>query len=123
MRNGFDAEFEIENIIDDIRHYFATNGNKDTKAVIGISGGKDSTIAATLLCRALGKDRVFGVLMPDGEQKDIAHARKVCEYLNISRSRFDDLVLSGKLPRGKKLKNSNNLVWYKDEIISAIDES
>ena len=47
---------------------------------------------------------------------------EVCEYLNISRSRFDDLVREGKLPRGKKLKNSNNLVWYKDEIISAIDK-
>lgn len=57
----------------------------------------------------------------------IAHIKmtkpQVCEYLNIGRSRFDELVLSGKLPRGKKLKNSNNLVWYKDEIISAIDES
>jgi NAD+ synthase len=83
MRNGFDAEFEIENIIDDIRHYFATNGNKDTKAIIGISGGKDSTIAAALLVRALGNDRVIGVLMPDGDQKDIADARAVCEYLHI----------------------------------------
>ena len=83
MRNGFDAEFEIMNIIDDIRHYFATNGNKDTKAIIGISGGKDSTIAAALLVRALGNDRVIGVLMPDGDQKDIADAREVCEYLHI----------------------------------------
>ena len=46
---------------------------------------------------------------------------EVCEYLNISRSRFDDLVREGKLPRGKKVKHKNNLVWYKDEIISAID--
>ena len=43
MRNGFDAEFEITNIIDDIRHYFATNGSKDTKAIIGISAGKYSS--------------------------------------------------------------------------------
>lgn len=83
MRNGFDAEFEIMNIVDDIRHYFATNGSKDTKAIIGISGGKDSTIAAALLVRALGSDRVIGVLMPDGDQKDIADARAVCEYLHI----------------------------------------
>lgn len=81
--NGFNVEFEITNIIDDIRHYFATNGSKDTKAVIGISGGKDSTIAAALLVRALGNDRVIGVMMPDGDQKDIADARAVCEYLNI----------------------------------------
>ena len=46
---------------------------------------------------------------------------EVCEYLNISRSRFDDLVREGRLPRGKKVKHKNNLVWYKDEIISAID--
>ena len=83
MRNGFDAEFEIMNIIVDIRHYFATNGNKDTKASIGISGGKDSTIAAALLVRALGNDRVIGVLMPDGDQKDIADARAASEYLHI----------------------------------------
>lgn len=79
----WDVNFEINNIIDDIRHYFATNGNKDTKAVIGISGGKDSTIAAALLVRALGNDRVIGVLMPDGDQKDIEDARRVCEYLHI----------------------------------------
>ena len=83
MRNGFDAEFEITNIVDDIRHYFATNGSKDTKAIIGISGGKDSTIAVALLVRALGNDKVIGVLMPDGNQKDIEDARAVCEYLNI----------------------------------------
>ena len=46
---------------------------------------------------------------------------EVCEYLNISRSRFDDLVREGRIPRGKKVKHKNNLVWYKDEIISAID--
>ena len=83
MRNGFDAEFEVKNIIDDIRHYFATNGGKDTKAVIGISGGKDSTIAAALLVHALGNDRVIGVMMPDGNQKDIEDARAVCNYLHI----------------------------------------
>lgn len=80
---SWNVETEIKNIIDDIRHYFATNGGPDTKAVIGISGGKDSTIAAALLCRAIGSDRVFGVLMPDGDQKDIADAREVCEYLHI----------------------------------------
>lgn len=83
MRNGFDAEFEIKNIVDDIRHYFVANGGADTKAIIGISGGKDSTIAAALLVRALGNDRVIGVLMPDGNQKDIDDAREVCEYLHI----------------------------------------
>lgn len=79
----FDPAKEIIHIVDDIRHYFANNGSPDTKAVIGISGGKDSTIAATLLAMALGSDRVIGVLMPNGDQKDIADAREVCEMLGI----------------------------------------
>ena len=80
---SWNVETEIKNIIDDIRHYFSVNGDVNTKAVIGISGGKDSTVAAALLVRALGNDRVFGVLMPDGDQKDLADAREVCEYLHI----------------------------------------
>ena len=55
----------------------------DGNVCISFSGGKDSTIAAALLVRALGNDRVFGVLMPDGDQKDLADAREVCEYLHI----------------------------------------
>ena len=79
----FDPAKEVVHIIDDIRHYFAKNGGPDTKAVIGISGGKDSTIAATLLAMALGSDRVVVVLMPNGDQKDITDAREVCEMLGI----------------------------------------
>ena len=79
----FDAQKEVVHIIDDIRHYFVENGRADTKAIIGISGGKDSTIAAALLAMALGSDRVIGVLMPEGEQKDIEDARKVCKILGI----------------------------------------
>lgn len=79
----FNVDVEIKNIIDDIRHYFALNGNENTKAVIGISGGKDSTIAAALLVKALGKDRVFGVMMPDGNQKDLDDAVEVCKILDI----------------------------------------
>ena len=48
---------------------------------------------------------------------------EVCDYVNISRSRFDDLVREGKFPRGKKVKHKTNLIWYKDEILSAIDDS
>lgn len=65
-----------------IRDWFATNG-PDCNAVIGISGGKDSTVAAGLLVEALGKDRVIGVLMPNGEQNDIDDAIRVCYYLDI----------------------------------------
>ena len=52
-------------------------------AVIGISGGKDSSVVATLCVEALGKDRVIGVLMPDGYQKDIGDAEQLCEHLGI----------------------------------------
>lgn len=79
----FDPEKEVAHIIDEIRHYFARNGSPNTKAVIGISGGKDSTIAAALLTMALGSNRVVGVLMPNGDQKDISDAREVCEMLGI----------------------------------------
>lgn len=58
---------------------------KDKKgpAVIGISGGKDSTICAALLTEALGKDRVIGVMLPNGEQKDISDSKKVIDTLGI----------------------------------------
>ncbi|MBO6241667.1 MAG: NAD(+) synthase [Butyrivibrio sp.] len=80
--NDFDAKREIENITAWIKEWFGNNGPK-ASAVIGLSGGKDSTIVAALLVRALGKDRVVGVLMPDGEQKDIDDSKKVAEILGI----------------------------------------
>ena len=78
----FNSEEEIENITEWIRQWFAANG-PSANAVIGLSGGKDSTIVAHLLVRALGKERVIGVLMPDGEQKDIDDSKRVVELLGI----------------------------------------
>lgn len=78
----FNAEEQRDHIIDWIKDYFAKEG-PDAKAVIGISGGKDSTIAAALLVRALGRDKVVGVLMPNGTQSDITDSKRVCEYLSI----------------------------------------
>ena len=79
-------EFEVKKIKEELvkwlQDWFMENGY-GCKAVIGISGGKDSTITAALCVEALGKDRVFGVLMPNGEQKDISDSIKVCELLNI----------------------------------------
>ena len=66
-----------------IKNYFEYNGTPETKAVIGISGGKDSTIAAALLVKALGRDRVIGVMMPNGEQSDIEDSINVCNILGI----------------------------------------
>jgi NAD+ synthase len=81
MTSEFKPLVEIDNIVGWIKDYFVDQPK--AKAVIGISGGKDSTIAAALLVRALGSDRVIGVMMPEGEQKDLEDAKNVCKILNI----------------------------------------
>lgn len=65
-----------------IRKFFDENG-KGCNAVLGISGGKDSSVAAALCVEALGKDRVIGVLMPNGEQFDIDMSYLLCNHLGI----------------------------------------
>lgn len=57
-----------------------TGGNK---LILGISGGKDSSVVAALCSEALGEDNVIGVLMPDGIQKDISYSVDICNYLGI----------------------------------------
>ncbi len=57
----------------------------DGKAIIGISGGKDSTVAAALCAKALGPNRVVGVMMPNGEQSDIKDSIWVCDLLDIHK--------------------------------------
>lgn len=69
------------NCINWIKDYF--KDNPDGKAIIGISGGKDSTIAAALCVEALGADRVVGVMMPQGIQTDIKDSYDVCRYLDL----------------------------------------
>lgn len=56
-----------------------------SKVVLGISGGKDSTVAAAICARALGRENVYGVMMPDGQQADIQDSIRVCEALGIQR--------------------------------------
>ena len=65
-----------------IRDFFENNG-RGCNAVIGISGGKDSSVAAALCVEALGRERVIGVLMPCGEQHDIDAAFLLCKHLGI----------------------------------------
>ena len=78
----FDA-LKIKNeIVSWIRDFFEKNG-PGCNAVVGISGGKDSSIVAALCCEALGKDRVIGVLMPDGVQPDIDMAQLLVSHLGI----------------------------------------
>lgn len=66
-----------------IREWFEENG-KGCNAVVGISGGKDSSVVAALCVEALGRERVIGVLMPCGEQADIDMARKLVNHLGIT---------------------------------------
>ena len=78
--------FQVKKITNDcirwIRDFFEENG-KGCNAVVGISGGKDSSIVAALCVKALGKDRVIGVLMPNGEQADIDKAQLLVYTLGI----------------------------------------
>ena len=78
----FNAQAVKDNCVEWIRDFFEHNG-RGCSAVIGISGGKDSSVAAALCAEALGRDRVIGVLMPCGEQHDIDAAYALCEHLGI----------------------------------------
>lgn len=80
--NDFNAIDVKNKCVDWIRNFFEENG-KGCNAVIGISGGKDSSIVAALCVEALGNDRVIGVLMPNGEQSDISYSYFLCRNLGI----------------------------------------
>lgn len=82
MDYKFDVEKVTNSIIEWIRDWFEKNG-PDCNCCVAISGGKDSTIVAALCVEALGKDRVIGVMMPNGVQKDIADSIRVCDFLGI----------------------------------------
>lgn len=82
MSYVFDVEKTKNECVEWIRKFFEENGS-GCNAVIGISGGKDSSIVAALCVEALGKDRVIGVLMPNGEQADIDMAMLLVEHLGI----------------------------------------
>lgn len=81
--SNFNAKKVKDDIVQWLRDWFSVNGN-GCKAVIGISGGIDSSVVSALCVEALGKDRVFGVLMPDGEQKDISDAIHLVKHLDIN---------------------------------------
>ena len=81
MQN-FDVKTVTENAVQWIKDWFEQNG-KDCNAVVGISGGKDSSIVAALCVQALGKERVIGVLMPNGEQSDIDCSKQLVAHLGI----------------------------------------
>lgn len=95
----FNAKKVKDQCVEWIREFFKNNGS-DCNAVVGISGGKDSSVAAALCAEALGKDRVIGVLMPKGEQHDIDMAYLLVNHLGIKhfevniKDSFDGIVKS-----------------------------
>ncbi len=80
---NFNAKQVKQDLVRWLQDTFATQGS-GCKAVIGLSGGKDSTLVAALCVAALGKERVIGVLMPNGTQQDIDDARAVVRHLDIT---------------------------------------
>lgn len=82
MSYKFDVVKSTNQVIKWIQDWFKANGN-GCNAIIGISGGKDSSVVAALCVKALGKDRVIGVLMPNGEQVDIDCSKQVVNHLGI----------------------------------------
>ena len=78
----FNVEKTTANAVQWIQEWFENNG-KGCNAVIGISGGKDSSVVAALCVKALGKERVIGVLMPNGEQPDFDCSTALVKHLGI----------------------------------------
>lgn len=82
MGYTFDAKNTKDKLVAWIRNWFDENG-KDCNAIIGISGGKDSSVCAALCVEALGKDRVIGILMPNLKQDDIDDSYQLVKHLEI----------------------------------------
>lgn len=80
--NSFNAAETKDRLVQWIRDWFKVNG-RGCNAVVGISGGKDSSVVAALCVEALGKNRVIGVMMPHGVQSDIEYSQMLCNHLGI----------------------------------------
>jgi len=82
----FDAKKVTDEIAAWIREYFNKNtAGQNCHAVVGLSGGKDSSTVAALCVKALGADRVIGVLMPQGDQWDIHFSHELADHLGIKK--------------------------------------
>jgi len=79
----FNAEQARDKLVQAVKELALSQGFD--RVVIGISGGKDSTVCAAICARALGRENVYGVMMPDGTQKDISDSIKVCDALGINK--------------------------------------
>ena len=103
---SFNAKEVKDRIVEWIRDWFEQNG-KGCNAVIGISGGTDSSVVAALCVEALGKDRVYGVLMPQNTQSDIDYSHMLCDFLDIKSCTIDI---------GTTIYGLLNLVWLRSGI-------
>jgi len=102
----FNAKEVKDNIIQWIREWFSENG-VDCKAVVGISGGVDSSVVAALCVEALGKENVYGVLMPQNTQSDIDFAHNLCSCLGIKNCVVDI---------GSTVDSLLNIIWARSGI-------
>ncbi|SDB35572.1 NAD+ synthase [Pseudobutyrivibrio sp. YE44] len=113
MKN-FNAKEVIEKDVTYLRNFF--NGFSDKSiAVIGISGGKDSTVAAALLKEAIGADRVIGVMMPNTTQSDIEDSKKVCEFLGI---RHTTVNIGEIFDAAKKTYEANDMISMTSQLLT-----
>lgn len=103
---SFDAKYHLEKCIEWTKNWFEVN-LPGKKACLGVSGGKDSTIAAAILAKALGPNNVIGVAMPDINQGD-NDAKSICEYLGIN---YMNMPI-GNIVDGFRLYN-DNFTWSK----------
>ena len=110
----FDVQKTTEKIIEDIREYYKKNNAKG--AVIGLSGGKDSSVVASLMVKALGKENVIGLWLPCySKESDRDDARSVADCLGIRliehdlTSMYDDVIYT--------VKNEFNLNRNQDELL------
>ena len=106
-------KFNTEDVTNKIANWIKTQSQKANAKgfVLGISGGKDSGVVAGLLCRAVGKENVFGVLMPNGQQSDMDDSVMLCKHLgfdykivNISKM-YNELVSATEVTAKQALMN------------------
>lgn len=95
MSYTFNAEQTRDRLIEQIRETAAQQGF--SRVVIGISGGKDSSVSAALCARALGKENVYGIMLPDGVQSDLNDSKRVCSCLGIQHRIVNIGVIHGAL--------------------------